>query len=214
MIAEHAVCVQNAGMPTDDVNVRVPKDLMVTVGHTLEMLRSNPRYDAMRLSQTAVIRLALTLGLEKLPILRPRLGAGDRQDAARPGDGRDDPKRPRRRGMSPPVGVGPLRAAITADPVTRASTGCATSYCAPASTDTSSTTRRRALYRSISTAFGGCYANGALERGRYGPSGGPAYRARRQQGASALRRRVRDQGAAGGRHPDGRHRRSRDAQDP
>lgn len=51
---------------SNDVNVRIPRDMMPVVSHTESMLRFHPRYAAMRLSTTAVIRLALALGLEAL----------------------------------------------------------------------------------------------------------------------------------------------------
>lgn len=53
-------------MSEDDVNVRIPRDMLPVVGRTTEILRRLPRYAAIRLSQSAVIRLALAVGLDQL----------------------------------------------------------------------------------------------------------------------------------------------------
>lgn len=48
------------------INVRLPRALWDSAGATLKTLLKLPRYQAMGLSKSALIRLALSLGLKQL----------------------------------------------------------------------------------------------------------------------------------------------------
>ena len=49
-----------------DVNIRIPRDLIADVDAVHDAMRAMPRYQAMGLSRSAVIRMALGIGLEQL----------------------------------------------------------------------------------------------------------------------------------------------------
>jgi len=63
-LAMHALCVHTACV--GDVNVRVPEEMLADVRKVLALLRDHPQYGPMRLSQTALVRLAISKGLEAI----------------------------------------------------------------------------------------------------------------------------------------------------
>ena len=58
------------------MNIRLPVALLDSAGKTLKMLLKLPRYQAMGLSKSALIRLALSLGLKQLQKEAKEAGKG------------------------------------------------------------------------------------------------------------------------------------------